>query len=381
MGKRNLAATAVAVCSGLLVMLSAGMVRAAEDVPADRTRPGYIPDPQGYWKGDPFDPGKVGQTRTPQSEIEARAERQRQAKAKLAIDDAKQILFGDMHVHSTYSVDAFRFSLPLMQGSRGAYPPADACDYARYISQLDFYWITDHAEAYTPQHWKDSVEAIRQCNAVAGAAKNPDLIAFVGWEWTQMGVTAKDHYGHHNVFFRDTDPDKVPSRPVGAAGQATDTLRGQFGRLPAKIKETDVTNRSYYEAFDKFVEEMGATPNCQPGVNTRELPKDCFETAADPAELFHKLDEWGFDTMVIPHGSTWGIYTPPDSSWDMQLVKKQHDPEKMNLIEVYSGHGNSENYRNFRARTRDAGGKFVCPEPQKNYLPSCWQAGEIIRKR
>lgn len=381
MGKRNLAVTAAAVCAGLLMVFSAAVVRSAEETSVDQTRPGYIPDPQGYWKGNPFDPGKVGQTRTPQAAVDARAEQQRRAEQKLGIATAKQILFGDMHVHSTYSVDAFRFNLPLMQGSRGAYPPADACDYARYISQLDFYWITDHAEAYTPQHWKDSVEAIRQCNAVSGDPQNPDLVAFVGWEWTQMGTTAKDHYGHHNVFFRDTDPDKIPSRPIGAAGQATTALRGQFGRLPAKIKDADATNRSYYEAFDRFVDEMGTTPNCQPGVNTRELPKDCFETAADPAELFKKLDEWGFDTIVIPHGSTWGIYTPPDSAWDLQLVKKQHDPEKMNLIEVYSGHGNSENYRDFRARTLDANGKPSCPAPQANYLPACWQAGEIIHKR
>ncbi len=126
---------------------------------------------------------------------------------------------------------------------------------------------------------------------------------------------------------------------------------------------------------------MGATPNCKEGVNTRELPTDCFETAATPGELFKKLDEWGFDTMVIPHGSTWGLYTPPDSSWDLQLVKKDHDPEKMSLIEVYSGHGNSENYRDFRPRIFDADGKLACPAPQANYLPSCWQAGEIIRKR
>lgn len=381
MGKRSRAVTAVAVCFGLLTVLSAGVVRSAEEASAERTRPGYIPDPQGYWQGNPFDPGKVGQTRTPQAHVAARAVQQRNAKQQLGIDAPKQILFGDMHVHSTYSVDAFRFSLPLMQGSRGAFPPADACDYARYISQLDFYWITDHAEAYTPQHWKDSVEAIRQCNAVSGDPQNPDLVAFVGWEWTQMGVTAKDHYGHHNVFFRDTDPDKIPARPIGAAGQATTALRGQFGRLPPRIKEADLTNRSYYEAFDRFVDEMGATPNCQTGVSTRELPADCFETATDPAELFKKLGEWGFDTLVVPHGSTWGIYTPPDSSWDHQLVKKQHDPGKMSLIEVYSGHGNSENYRDFRPRKLDENGKPSCPAPQANYLPACWQAGEIIRKR
>jgi uncharacterized protein DUF3604 len=361
---QRIAITAAAVFSAVLMVFPSGAVRSAEENTADHTRPGYIPDPQGYWQGDPFDPGKVGQTRTPQTQVDARAAEQSSTKQKLGIDNPKQILFGDMHVHSTYSVDAFRFSLPLMQGSRGASPPADACDYARYISQLDFYWITDHAEAYTPQHWQDSVEAIRQCNAVSGDPTNPDLVAFVGWEWTQMGTTAKDHYGHHNVFFRDTAADKIPSRPIGASGQATDTLRGQFGRLPAKLKDADPINRSYYEAFDKFADEMGTTPNCQPGVNTRQLPKDCFETATDPGELFKKLDEWGFDTLVIPHGTTWGIYTPPDSSWDSQLVKQQHDPEKMNPIEVYSGHGNSENYRNFRPRKFNADGQPYCPEPR-----------------
>lgn len=114
----------------------------------------------------------------------------------------------------------------------------------------------------------------------------------------------------------------------------------------------------------------------------------------------------------------------------------------MGLIEVYSGHGNSENYRDFRVRKfiqNDEGGDYneghsetrceaptndelsrcwragqlvyeaclsdgvdvaecglksehardefaakgqsYCPEPQPNYLPSCWQAGEIIKQR
>lgn len=380
MGQRHIAVIVIAVMVGMVTGLGVRSARSAEEMVAG-TSPGYIPDPHGYWQGDPFAPGTVGTIKTPQATIDKRSASQSEVKKKLGVDTPKQILFGDMHVHSTYSVDAFRFSLPLIQGARGAFPPADACDYARYISQLDFYWITDHAEAYTPQHWKDSVEAVRQCNAVSGDPNNPDLVAFVGWEWTQMGTTAKDHYGHHNVFFRDTEADKIPSRPIGAAGQATTALRGQLGRLGAKIMQADSTNHSYYQAFGKFIREMGSTPNCQEGVNSRALPADCFETAAIPGELFKKLDDWGFDTMVVPHGSTWGIYTPPDSSWDVQLVKKDHDAEKVKLIEVYSGHGNSENYRNFRARQHDTNGNPVCPEPQVNYLPACWQAGEIIRQR
>ena len=42
----------------------------------------------------------------------------------------KQIFFGDLHVHTTFSQDAFFFSLPMLQGE-GAHPPADACNFAR----------------------------------------------------------------------------------------------------------------------------------------------------------------------------------------------------------------------------------------------------------
>ena len=46
----------------------------------------------------------------------------------------------------------FLMSLPLLAGE-GTHPPADACDFARFCSSLDFWANTDHAEDLTPKDW------------------------------------------------------------------------------------------------------------------------------------------------------------------------------------------------------------------------------------
>ena len=88
----------------------------------------------------------------------------------------KQILFGDTHVHSTYSTDAFLWSLPILNGE-GPHPISDACDYARFCSALDFWVTTDHAEASSPRKWKEIKESVRQCNAVANE-EDPDPVSY-----------------------------------------------------------------------------------------------------------------------------------------------------------------------------------------------------------
>ena len=98
------------------------------------------------------------------------------ANRTLAADGPRQILFGDLHVHTTFSADAFAFSLPLMQGE-GAHPPADACDFARFCAELDFWSINDHAESLTPAEWERTQEVIAQCNRSAGSPDDPDLVS------------------------------------------------------------------------------------------------------------------------------------------------------------------------------------------------------------
>jgi len=292
----------------------------------------------------------------------------------IGVPRPKQVLFGDLHVHTTFSFDAFLLSLP-MAGGEGAHPPADACDFARYCSTLDFWSINDHAFSITPRHWQETVESIRQCNEVSGDPADPDTVAFLGWEWTQVGLRPDAHYGHKNVVLADTDPERVPARPIAA-------LRGDGGR-PGALRRGMFALAGGGRLHDlaAYFSEQEAVAPCPDDVPVRDLPADCMEIAETPDVLYAKLRDWGHDAIVIPHGTTWGLYTPPGASWDKQLAGAMHDETLQTLFEIYSGHGEAEVYRSFRAAPLEADGSARCPAPSDDYLPTCWRAGEIIRER
>ena len=67
------------------------------------------------------------------------------------------------------------------------------------------------------RRWGETVDAVRQCEAVAG---DSDLVSFLGWEWTPMGSTPENHYGHKNVILRDLEEVSIPTRPTAAAPPA-----------------------------------------------------------------------------------------------------------------------------------------------------------------
>ena len=295
-------------------------------------------------------------------------------------DSETRVLFGDLHVHSTLSVDAFQWSLPLM-GGEGVHPPADACDFARFCSQLDFYSLTDHAEALTPRTWEMVRDSVRQCDAVGAESEQPDLVAFTGFEWTQIGTTPETHFGHRNVIFKDVADSKLPARPIAAPGLASQAFRDlKTLRANISVPFRAFPNQQPYNDMTAHVVEIARLSTCPSEGASPTLPSDCRELADTPEVLFRKLDEWGFDAMVIPHGTTWGFYTPPGYVYDKQLQARYDNPKWQQLIEVFSGHGNSEEYRPFRAVERTEDG-LVCPEPTADFEPCCWRAGEIIRSR
>ena len=330
------------------------------------------------WLGIHDGPGIITQRPIPKEIISQRTAKQLNSANSVGQDGAQQILFGDLHAHTTLSFDAFIGSLPMMHGE-GSRPLADACDFARFCSALDFWSINDHAEASTPRRWSETVESIQQCNAVGGNGQNPDTVAFLGWEWTQVGATPETHYGHKNVIFRDIETENVPSRPIHSGGIANTALRGLPLRNGPLLFALDPNQRML--DFNLYLHELRQSEECEKGKNVWDLPSNCRESAETPSELFTKLDEWGFESMVIPHGTTWGFYTPPGSEFNKQLSGDLHDPERQTLLEVFSGHGNSEEYRSFRAIEMNEAQQPICPKPTENYLPSCHRAGQIIEER
>ncbi len=312
--------------------------------------------------------------RTAQS-VTARIDNQANAAARIG-GDTKQILFGDLHVHTTNSTDAFLWSLPIY-GGEGSHPLADACDYARFCSALDFWAITDHAEASTPKRWSDAKESIRACNAVS----QDDMVSFIGFEWTQVGATPATHYGHKNVIFRDLEDEKLSKRPIASGGVSTNALRTRGKSLvPLALPLLDPANRQDYYDIRRFLDEAANVPLCDATISADKLPASCFEIAETPGTLIKSLEEQKVDPLVIPHGTTWGFYTPAGVEFDKHLKADQR-PDAFPLVEIMSGHGNSEEYRDFRAVTLQADGTYACPAPTKDYLPMCHRAGEIVKAR
>lgn len=332
-----------------------------------------------YWNASRSDWPRAGEmaaeSRAPEVDRERAAEGRRSAERVGAAGD-KQILFGDLHVHTGYSTDAMAQTVPVLHGE-GSHPPADACDFARFCSALDFWSINDHAESLTPAEWDETREVIRQCNRVAGDPQNPDMVSFLGWEWSQGGLTPETHFGHKNVVLLGTEEGEVPTRPIGARAAGSHV----WGIVGLGLSLSDLDHWDEYADLHRSTLDVMTRTGCAEGVDVRDLPNDCFEAAPTPDLLFEKLDQWDFPALVIPHGLAWGITNPKGNDLAKQLSGTLHDPDRQRLLEVYSGHGNSEVYTDSVDAHVDAKTRIVCPEPTDDYEPCCWRAGEIVRSR
>ncbi len=339
---------------------------------------GYLIGFNQNWFGSVLDAGEIAGQAVPDDVILARRDAQQAAYTQVGGTGETQILFGDLHVHSSFSLDAYLITLPYLSGT-GLHPVAEACDFARYCSGIDFFAITDHAEGLTPTMWQQTQDTIRECQALAGDQANPDLVAFMGFEWSQAGGTPDTHYGHRNVIFEGLEPEGISARPIAATINDRDARTLVEGAPPGIILAAPGSVGAFVD-LNAVLEAARVVPSCDPDLPSSELPADCYELTSRPGDLVERLFDQGLDPLIIPHGTSWGLFAPPGVTFDKQLEADMH-PEAFPLFEINSGHGTSEQYFTWLAIDHDAEGNVVCPAPQDGYVPGCWRAGEIIMDR
>jgi hypothetical protein len=90
---------------------------------------------------------------------------------------ARRLYWGDLHSHADHSFDGV-----------GHYP----YEYARDVSCLDFYALTEHCERWNDGDWEFLVEQVGRFH------KAGSFVVFLAYE-----ATFPEPWGHHNVYFRD----------------------------------------------------------------------------------------------------------------------------------------------------------------------------------
>lgn len=305
--------------------------------------------------------------------------------AAMGHNATKQIFFGDMHVHTTASFDAA--AIQILHGIKNDIDAA--CDYARICSQLDFWGSSEHAEGMwiSPvetigDKWKKVTESVKACNALGNAVQdangNAEFVVFQGFEWTSSGQadTVPDRWGHKNVFFAN---DAVPPRPV-ASWSLVDIPNLALKYIGDFIDELTRLDPDYAnEYLEDTVFGLSSYPVCPPGA---EPDGTCNLVAYEPRELWSMLNGWreefadqGYDVLAIPHGTAWGVQAV-DADWPIQLTEEQIGSDIQILAEIYSGHGNSEEWRDLSNPVRH----FSDPQTVESYF-MCSDAAAAITLR
>jgi hypothetical protein len=157
-----------------------------------------------------------------------------------AREPERRVYWGDLHSHSQYSWDGVG---------------AASFEYARNVSALDFYALTDHSS--TPDRYTRGLgpHVWREYHALTD--KHYDAGRFVTLHAYEASFGAP--YGHHNVYFRDRPgPLLAPGDTVGlpelwkalTAGQAL-TIPHHTGKFPAGVR-WDVHNAELRRNFEIY---------------------------------------------------------------------------------------------------------------------------------
>ncbi|MBK7863853.1 MAG: DUF3604 domain-containing protein [Archangiaceae bacterium] len=230
----------------------------------------------------------------------------------------KNLLWGDIHVHTGFSHDAFNFGTPsgpaqayaFAKGQTIALAPINGQPRSATIARrLDFVAVTDHAEMLDQSTLGggSATSSWNRTQAAAAAANDAttacSFSSIVGFEWS--GNVSGNWY-HRNVVFKN---DQVPNLPVSAAVHTTPTAlwntldtgctnagngcaaltiphNSNFSRngiifnIPSGISPADARQRARYEKVTEVYQHKGNS-ECQVGVLGASDPECNYEQEFD----------------------------------------------------------------------------------------------------
>ena len=164
---------------------------------------------------------------------------------------------------------------------------------------------------------RETQRSIRECNARNLDPAQPDLVAFVGWEWTQTGPTPETHYGHRNVVLRGP-------RAGGGAGAADLSRVAERREQPRRgfVCEPRARGGALRSRRRALRRDGGPLRRDRGRARVRARASTCASCrrlprvhAPRPASCSRSSTSGASPSLVIPHGLAWGIHAPPGATF------------------------------------------------------------------
>lgn len=202
---------------------------------------------------------------------------------------AKRVLFGDLHVHTSFSFDAYFFNAlnspklayEFAKGGTGQLPCGDAfdtpCRTAKLDAPLDFTAVTDHAEF---------LGLATLCGAEGQPSQNPALCSAFGT------------YLRNSVAKMVSGAAPAPPAALAALENATDPADSWARAIAAAEAANNPCSFTSFVAFEHSAQPNGGMLHRNVIFNGKQInvvPISGFE-ATDEWQLFNRLD------AVCPHG-------------------------------------------------------------------------------